>query len=101
MASYRSSKTFRKSGNYDYLKRQWNDARESGKLYAVPFIGDTIKKFDNYKDFSQMQADYTKNTGRQILYPSVRAYSSAGYSALGHAVGDIIAGAGRTVRRLI
>lgn len=101
MASYRQSRSFKKSGGYSYGKQLYSNARSSGQLYALPIIGDTIKKYDNYRDYAQMQADYTKNTGRKILYPSVRAYSSQSYSSLGNVGADILGFAGRTVKRLI
>lgn len=40
--------------------------------YALPFIGSTFRGIDQYADYNKMYADYMRNVGRKIKYPSIR-----------------------------
>lgn len=51
--------------------------------YALPYLGRTFRGLDQYADYQKMYADYMRNVGREIKYPSIRDYRSLGGSALG------------------
>lgn len=53
--------------------------------YALPYLGRTFRGIDQYADYQRMYADYMRNVGREIKYPSIRDYRAAGGSALGDA----------------
>ena len=69
--------------------------------YAIPVLGSTFRSIDQYADYQRMQADFAKNTGRKILYPSIRGYDAQAQSAAGRAVDDVVGIVGKTVKSII
>lgn len=84
-----------------YVPHYFRREHDPAEMYAIPVIGRTFRDFDQYGDYLKMQADYNRNVGRSILYPSVRAYSSSAYSSFGSGASDILGMVGRTVRSII
>lgn len=44
----------------------------SYERYKLPFVGSSFRGIDQYADYNKMYADYMRNVGRKIKYPSVR-----------------------------
>ena len=69
--------------------------------YALPIVGRTARSIDQYADYQRMYADYMRNVGREIKYPSIRDYRSLGGSTLGDATSHLVNIGLKTSRSLL
>ena len=70
-----------------------------GWTYALPFVGKYAYQYDRIKDLSQMQKDYTKNTGKKVKYQT-NSYQTQAYNGMRSFAEDAIHDVGKLARWL-
>lgn len=66
--------------------------------YRLPFVGSTFRGIDQYADYNKMYADYMRNVGRKIKYPSIRDPRANAGTSFSNAVTPGVKMLGKTFR---
>lgn len=87
----------KRQGNYQNYRSR---APTRQTLYALPFVGSYLYRYDKMQDDLRRHEDYRRNTGQDYAYAS-SGYGAQAYSEAGQLSTDAFRRVGTQYRRMV